>query len=878
MANDDGDIRINTKLDTSQLEKGISKLRSKLDSIADNKTLKSFSQLGASVTGVQSAFSILTNVVSKTKETFKELTQAYKTQIAAETQLETAIKNNPLVSGSASKGLKDFASSIQEVTTYGDEQLLPFMAELISSGRTEQETMDIMSAAVDLSASGMMDLGAAVSSLNKTMNGNVGLLGNQISSLKGLTEEELKSGKAVEIIKKQYAGTAAEIARTTGTAQQLSNSIGDLKEELGAPLEKAMGPVRKYFQGIIDGWTSALKKAREYKEAVDAVEHNKEGATSSQVDTYLQGLEKDASKAKEIQGKLEELQSLAALEKRTKDQKKQYESLYKEVGQYIQTYLTQYKTGNITEVDALKKATDAKINEYARLQQRIGNYRTEQQLYEKEQQKAAKNSEEAARLQEEMNRRDELRKKYKDDLDAKKKEIELRRSVGEEITKEQEAQELYNIAMGNYLAMYNDPAFDSSKTKTGMWQGQQEQLEEITGYYEGISTEIQDFILDLEEKNKAFEDSTKTDIELVQEEKERLKEEYDKILANKNITEEQKAKATIEYNKAVENIDKENTAAYLKSLEERNKATEDAKKDAIQLMKEEKQELERVYKEITSAYSFSVEEREKVDKEYQKAREQIEDEIAEATKQKTLQSITDTIDALSQVISAFGNFASELSNLLSTQAQTEHDLQLAKLEKSYDEGITSEEDYLKQKEAIEKEYAKKEYEAKMWEWTASIAQIGIDTASAVVKALTVAPPLGIALASLIGALGAAQLGVAIANKPIPPSFATGGIVPGRSYSGDRVSANVNSGEMILNSKQQLELWKTANGQGASGGQDLNVSIKNYRGADTSVTPKLTERGLEIFIKETVQKGISGGEFNKSLMTANNSMSGTSYES
>ena len=80
MANDDGDIRINTKLDTSQLEKGISKLRSKLDSIADNKTLKSFSQLGASVTGVQSAFSILTNVVSKTKETFKELTQAYKTK------------------------------------------------------------------------------------------------------------------------------------------------------------------------------------------------------------------------------------------------------------------------------------------------------------------------------------------------------------------------------------------------------------------------------------------------------------------------------------------------------------------------------------------------------------------------------------------------------------------------------------------------------------------------------------------------------------------------------------------------------------------------------------------------------------------------------
>jgi len=61
-----------------------------------------------------------------------------------------------------------------------------------------------------------------------------------------------------------------------------------------------------------------------------------------------------------------------------------------------------------------------------------------------------------------------------------------------------------------------------------------------------------------------------------------------------------------------------------------------------------------------------------------------------------------------------------------------------------------------------------------------------------------------------------------------PQFATGGIVGGSSFSGDRVMARVNSGEMILNSGQQRNLFSMINGGGNGGSQRLEAVI---RGSD-----------------------------------------------
>ena len=67
------------------------------------------------------------------------------------------------------------------------------------------------------------------------------------------------------------------------------------------------------------------------------------------------------------------------------------------------------------------------------------------------------------------------------------------------------------------------------------------------------------------------------------------------------------------------------------------------------------------------------------------------------------------------------------------------------------------------------------------------------------------------------------------------SYASGGIIPGNSYSGDNLTANVNSGELILNRAQQSNIAEQLEGGAAQGGTfggvvrgaDIYLSLSNY---------------------------------------------------
>lgn len=102
-----------------------------------------------------------------------------------------------------------------------------------------------------------------------------------------------------------------------------------------------------------------------------------------------------------------------------------------------------------------------------------------------------------------------------------------------------------------------------------------------------------------------------------------------------------------------------------------------------------------------------------------------------------------------------------------------------------------------------------------------------------------------------GISGAATLATLVATIS---GYATGGIVPGTSYSGDKVMARVNSGEMILTTQQQSRLWAIANGASVYG-QALATTADAAGGKSSDVKAELQRlQGLALEgQRETMQQ-------------------------
>ena len=177
-----------------------------IQGLGKNGLVGALGAVGLASSGLSATLGSVVKIARKVSATINECTEAYKNQLIAERALETAVQNNPFVTGETTKALKDFASQMQKVSNYGDEQLIPMMTNLVSLGRTEAETMQIMAVAMDMSAGMGISLDTAITQLNATLNGNIGRLGQQNAELKNLTEEELKQGKAIEILGEKFKG------------------------------------------------------------------------------------------------------------------------------------------------------------------------------------------------------------------------------------------------------------------------------------------------------------------------------------------------------------------------------------------------------------------------------------------------------------------------------------------------------------------------------------------------------------------------------------------------------------------------------------------------------------------------------------------------
>jgi TP901 family phage tail tape measure protein len=137
--------------------------------------------------------------------------------------------------------------------------------------------------------------------------------------------------------------------------------------------------------------------------------------------------------------------------------------------------------------------------------------------------------------------------------------------------------------------------------------------------------------------------------------------------------------------------------------------------------------------------------------------------------------------------------------------------------------------------------------------SAAISQATVDGILAIQKTLAVIPPpAGFVMAGLMGVATAANVARIASQKP--PSFATGGIVGGTSYHGDKVGINVNSGEMILNRDQQTALFNKISSD--SDGGSLASAIHEL--GNRIMNLEIVLKADDIEIARSVNRAVSNG--------------------
>ena len=826
----DKNLNIKIKADSKEFDSGIDKVKNKLNAFEKKVSNSAITKLAINANPLIQVFSKVTSGIKNAVSAISECSDAYEKQANAETLLQTAVKNNPYLNEQSVLQLKEYASHLQSISTVGDEELLPFMAQLAAAGRTQTEIQDIMSAALDVSASGTMSLESAVKNLNKTFSGLSGELGESVPQIKQLTKEQLKNGDAVKILAEQYSGMAKSTAGSTGGWKQFKNTLGDLQEMIGEKFSQnknAAGQVlNSFFSKVIEKLQAAKKETDEFRIKLGLIAQN--DGTDATISSYQSELDLLKKENSEIQKKKNVLSS----------------ANWKQYADAQTAALKQEVEAYESKAAELSKATTDAYNEWLPYSQAVTD--------------------------EEKTKQAELWKTYKMALNTEQEYLREQQGVKNRL------KETTKAMKEEYNGLIEDQE---------MWTAESLKKDEDANNKRIEFLEQQIAIKKKEEENlknssKQDEETAKINAQIAayNEKIEAMQKEAE--LRGKSVSQEDLLNAKIEHYMAVWKESGDWAATYLQNLaKEIEKDFSDLNIDIPpmpaldKILDKEQIEALEGYMQILLSLKDNLEENSGA---WNKLEESIKGVIGQI---ELLKNKADGWDAMSSfekigyVQEKFSELADGINSALSLVSETldnQTSADVQNLENAYNKGLISEEEYYSKKEKIEKDSARKKYKVQMAEWALNLLQTQSAAALAIANSLKDGGPLGMINAAIMGVATAAQIAAQIAAKPVPPSFASGGIVPGTSYSGDNVQANVNSGEMILNARQQRALWETANGNTKSGGVIFNIKVNNEAADVASAGVTSNSDGFTVAIKKIVSDAMANGEMNDSfqVMKAN----------
>ena len=159
--------------------------------------------------------------------------------------------------GDAASEMAEFASSMQAVTNYGDEQMLPLMAKLAQTFKlNKDEIQQLVPVLLDFTEANKatgMSVESAFDLMGRALNGHTEMLGRYGIELDDTRLKTEGVSYLVEKLGEDYGGTATALA---DLRLQNANAWGDIQETVGDMLTTLINPLLKGLKLLMDAYNS----------------------------------------------------------------------------------------------------------------------------------------------------------------------------------------------------------------------------------------------------------------------------------------------------------------------------------------------------------------------------------------------------------------------------------------------------------------------------------------------------------------------------------------------------------------------------------------------------------------------------------------------
>jgi len=246
-------VEVRFIFDTGKAKANVDKLNQGLE-----QTKEKTKKLKSGLANFKKHWLGVTAAIGGTVLALRSTVKAAAKQEEAERLLAAAMKNAGTYTKERYEHLKKYASQLQKVTTFGDEEIMVVQRMLVQYGLEEKILDEVTEATLDLAVAKKMDLRTAADLVGKTIGSTTNALSRYGVATVTAKDRTERAKQTIEGLARLFGGQARAQAQTfAGQVAQMAGLISDVKEKIGFALMPVLLKIVKAIKDVAE-WFNNL--------------------------------------------------------------------------------------------------------------------------------------------------------------------------------------------------------------------------------------------------------------------------------------------------------------------------------------------------------------------------------------------------------------------------------------------------------------------------------------------------------------------------------------------------------------------------------------------------------------------------------------------